>query len=668
MNLIIVESPTKARTLSRFLGGDFKIEATMGHIRDLPERKFGVKTDRDFQPEYILDSRKLETIERLKTAAEKAEKIYLATDPDREGEAIAWHVAQILRETEKQKDKKTEKKSFSSQRIIFHEITQSAIQHALVNPRDIDMNLVDAQQARRILDRIVGYKLSPLLWFKIRKGLSAGRVQSVAVRLIVEREREVEKFVPVEYWEIFVDLKKHLGGALPEAPIFTAKLVAQNGQKISLGNQQEADQFVEELNQSGYEVQNLEKKESKRVPPAPFMTSTMQQQAANRLGWSSKKTMQVAQGLYEKGLITYHRTDSTNLAQEAIWSLRKYIEEKYGKEFLAGYVREYKTKSKVAQEAHEAIRPTRIEDGDKEVESGEEQRLYDLIWKRFVACQMAEAVYDETKLTVLATAKVNYYQLEVLGRIIKFAGWLDLYGKEEGEGEGETQLPLLNIGDELDLVKVNSLQKFTQPPPRYNEASLIKILEEYGIGRPSTYAPTISTIQERLYVEKTEGKFVPTPLGFAVNDFLMEYFPDIFDYQFTAHMEDDLDQIANGKIQWVPVIREFFEPFSVKLAGVSRVAERVAVATEATDENCPQCGAPLVIRIGRYGKFLSCSKFPECKFTKPYLRDAGFTCEKCGAPMVLKKSKKGKTFYGCSTWPKCNFATWRKPKKEEKQS
>lgn len=566
----------------------------------------------------------------------------------------------------------------SISRIVFHEITESAIKHALESPRQIDMDLVNAQQARRILDRLVGYKLSPLLWFKIRRGLSAGRVQSVTVRLIVEREREIEKFVPVEYWEIFCDLKKHLGGKLPEAPVFRAKLVKKNGERIEIHQQDEAEPIVSELKQAGYEVSEVERKEARRFPAPPFTTSTLQQQAANRLGWSSRRTMQVAQKLYEEGLITYHRTDSTNIAQEAINQVRSFIGKTYGQNFLPDKPRFYKTKSKVAQEAHEAIRPTDVtrlpagKAGDTQYVIGETDkdggRLYDLIWKRFVACQMAEAVYDETKILVLAAGETNHFLLEAMGRIIKFTGWLTLYENKENEEnkEDEEQLPELVRGDELDLVKLDPQQKFTQPPPRYTEATLIKTLEEFGIGRPSTYAPIISTIQDRQYVEKTEGKFVPTSLGFAVNDFLVEYFPEIVDFEFTAHMEDDLDEIANGKKEWVPLVREFYGPFNLKLTSVSKVAERVPVETEITDEICPECGAPLVVRIGRFGKFLSCSKFPECKFSKPYLREAGFACPKCGAPVVIKKSRKGKTFYGCSNWPKCDFATWRKPKAEPK--
>ena len=657
-NLIIVESPTKARTLSRFLGTDFMIESTMGHIRDLPKRTFGVDIAHDFTPEYVLMPEKKEAISQLKKAWEKADKIYLATDPDREGEAIAWHTSVICSNSKL----KTQNSKFL--RISFHEITKSAVEKAIANPRAIDMDLVNAQQARRILDRIVGYKLSPLLWFKIRRGLSAGRVQSVAVRLIVEREREIEKFVPEEYWEIWSDLKKHLGGKLPEAPIFSAKLVKKNGETIKIGDKKGAEEIVQELEGAGFEIADILRKEIKRNPAPPFITSTLQQRAANAFGWTPKRTMQIAQRLYEEGLITYHRTDSTNIAEEAIEAARKFIAGKYGQNFLPEQPRRFQTKSKVAQEAHEAVRPTnvKLEIGNWKLEIGaDERRLYELIWKRFVACQMKETVYDETKIQVLAAAEINHYLLEALGRVIKFEGWLAVYVEAERQKEGEVELPELEKSDELDLVKIRPEQKFTQPPFRYNEASLIKILEEYGIGRPSTYAPIISTIQERQYVEKIEKSFRPTPLGIAVNDFLVEYFSDIVDYQFTAQMEDSLDEIAEGKKEWVNILRQFYQPFGEKLKGVSKVAEKVPVATEATDEDCPNCGAPLVIRIGRFGKFLSCSKFPECKFTKPYLREAGFNCQKCGAPMVIKRTKKGKTFFGCSRWPDCDGATWRKP-------
>jgi DNA topoisomerase-1 len=530
------------------------------------------------------------------------------------------------------------------------------------------MNLVNAQQARRVLDRLVGYKLSPLLWRKIRKGLSAGRVQTVAVRLVVEREREIEKFVPKEYWQIFADLRKYLGGKLPDAPIFTTLLIKKNGGKIEIGSQIEAEDTVDELKKAGYEVGEVEKKDSKRYPPAPFTTSTMQQAGANRLGWSSKRTMQVAQLLYEQGLITYHRTDSTQVAFEAIGFCRDFIKAEYGEKYLPESPRIYKAKTKVAQEAHEAVRPTRVEtlrlDDQKD-----EGKLYELIWRRFVACQMREALVEETVVDVNAAGQQNIYTLEARGEVEKFKGWKILYDKnnrpEDSPDQSKdqlAQLPPLTKGDLLELQKIRPLQKFTQPPPRFNEASLIKTLEELGIGRPSTYAPTISTILERMYVEKQEGKFVPTALGFAVNDFLMEYFPDVFDYQFTAHLEDDLDEIANGKQEWVPVIKEFYEPFNLKLTGVHRVAERVAVEAETTGERCPECGqGQVVIRVGRFGKFLSCSRFPACTYRAPHIAKTGLKCPRCQGDVVYKKTKKGKGFYGCINYPKCDFASWHKP-------
>jgi DNA topoisomerase-1 len=633
----------------------------MGHIRDLPKKSLAIDIKNNFKPEYVLLPQKKEAIKIIRDASKKAKKVFLATDPDREGEAIAYHVSVVI-------DGAGQRTKNIVHRISFHEITKGAVERALSNPREIDMDLVNAQQARRILDRIVGYKLSPLLWFKIRRGLSAGRVQSPAVRLIVEREREIEKFIPEEYWDIWAEMKKHLGGKLPDAPVFSAKLSKKNGEAIKVKNRSGAEEVVKDLKSAGYEVAEAIQKEARRRPAPPFITSTLQQQAAIRSGWTPKRTMRVAQKLYERGLITYHRTDSTNIAEQAIQAVRKFIEKKHGKKYLPDQPRRYKTKTKSAQEAHEAIRPTKIEREEKEVGEGDEQRLYGLIWKRFIASQMADAIIDETKVQVLATGRVNHYLLEALGRVMKFKGWMLVYDRSLKK-EGEEELPELKKGDELDLVKVKSEQKFTQPPTRYNEASLIKALEEHGIGRPSTYAPIISTIQDRQYVEKIEKRFQPTPLGFAVIDFLVEYFADIVDYQFTAQMEDNLDKIAEGKKKWVAVLDQFYQPFGEKVKAVSKVAEKVPVATEATDEICPKCEAPLVIRIGKYGKFLSCSKFPECKFTKPYLREAGFNCQKCGSPMVVKKTRKGKTFFGCSRWPDCDSASWRKPsKKKEEQN
>jgi len=667
--LIIVESPTKSKTLSGFLGNDFVIEATMGHIRDLPPNKIGVDTKADFLPTYILVDGKEEVVSRLKKAAKSAKIIYLATDPDREGEAIAWHTAQIL-----------DGKKLSFKRIVFHEITKTAIEKALTAPREIDMHLVDAQQGRRILDRLVGYKLSPLLWFKIRRGLSAGRVQSVAVKFICDREKEIEKFIPEEYWEIWTDLKKQVGESVEAASVFSAKLVKKNGETFKVENGKVAQEATGELKEAGFEVEEIEKKEVKRFPGPPFRTATLQQAASSRFGWPARRTMRVAQGLYEKGLITYHRTDSTYLSSEAISKAREYIQKQFGSEYVPAQPKLYKKASKVAQEAHEAIRPTggqwNLGSGESAVKEGEKDgaRLYDLILKRFLASQTKEAVFDQTKILVLATGRTNHFLLEAQGRTIIFPGWLVFFEKEKANAVDEVTLPKLVKGDDLVLVKIDPQQKFTQPPFRYTEATLIKVLEEFGIGRPSTYAPIISTIQDRQYVEKIEPEnggqkkfFKPTPLGSTVNEFLTEYFPDIVETSFTAAMEDDLDEIANGKKEWVKIISEFYKPFSEKLKSVSKVAQRMVVPTEATGEDCPSCGAPLVIRIGTFGKFVSCSKFPECRFTKPFLEMAGFNCEKCGSPMVVKKSKKGKTFFGCSKYPKCKFATWRKPfvKKDE---
>ncbi|MBU3957029.1 type I DNA topoisomerase [Patescibacteria group bacterium] len=658
MNLIIVESPTKCRTLSRFLGKEYKIEATMGHIRDLPKKKLGIDVEKDFRPQYLLLPQKKEAIKKIKDESKKAKKIFLATDPDREGESIAFHVAYIL---------KIKKDGVS--RIVFHEITKPAIEKALANPKKIDLDLVDAQQARRVLDRLVGYKLSPLLWRKIRRGLSAGRVQSVTVRLIVDREREIEKFVPEEFWEIWAKLKKHIGGKREDLPSFLAKLVKKNGKVIKIEDETQAKQVVDELKKANYEIYQVERKEIKQHPVPPFSTSTLQQTAARRLSFSSKRTMYAAQRLYEKGLITYHRTDSFNLAIAAVEKMRQYINSTYGKQYLPEKPNFYKTKSKVAQEAHEAIRPTdvRCQASDIQEKLGrEEQRLYDLIWKRAVASQMTPAIWDKTKIETQATSAKNIYLLLTEGKIIKFDGWLKIYRVKEQESErvGEMELPEVKKGDDLNLIKITPKQKFTQAPPRYTEASLIKALEEKGIGRPSTYAPIISTIQGRQYVEKMENQFHPTPLGTTVNDFLVEYFAEIVDYDFTAKMEDNLDEIANGKRKWVPVVKDFYQPFAKQLEGVTKVAERVQVPTEVTEEKCPQCKqGRLVIRIGKFGKFLSCSRFPECDYTAPHVAKLkGVKCPECGGDVVIKKTRKGKQFYGCSNYPDCNWASWRKPK------
>lgn len=646
--LIIVESPTKARTLSRFLGSEFIIEASMGHVRDLPKAKLGVEVEKNFEPQYVIPRDKRKTVEKLKELAKKSSEVILATDPDREGEAIAWHVAYLV-------DGKSDLK-----RIVFHEITETAIKEAMGHPRKLDLKLVDAQQARRVLDRLVGYKLSPLLWYKVKKGLSAGRVQSVTVRLVVDREREIEKFVPDEYWSVEALLAKGKDQ-------FSAILNEKAGKKIELKNEKDSKAIVADLEKAKYSVAKVNQKDAKKSPYPPFTTSTLSQAAANRFGYTSKKTMKLAQDLYEEGFITYHRTDSLNLAASALTDARKFIEKTLGKEYLPEGPRVYKTKSKVAQEAHEAIRPTKIEiKKDKISLGGDHRKLYDLIWNRFLASQTADAVYDQISLDIAAKAKEDYL-LRANGSLIKFAGWLKIYGREEGDTVEEKQVPLLKVGDNLDLKELLPEQHFTQPPPRYTEASLIKALEEKGIGRPSTYAPIISTILDRNYVEREERKFKPTPLGVAVNDFLVENFPQLLDLSFTARMEDELDSVATGEVKWVPVIKEFYDPFAILLDKVYKESERVKVVAETTDEKCPE-GHALVIRYGRFGKFLACEKFPEHKFTKNFEEKVEAVCPDSGDPVVIRRTKKGRPFFGCSAYPKCKWMSWKNPALENAPS
>ena len=633
MDLIIVESPTKARTLAKFLGAGYKIEATMGHIRDLPEKKLGIEIEKNFEPSYVQTKRQSDRTLEIKRLSKVVDKIFLATDPDREGEAIAWHVSQVL---------SAQKKVL---RVTFHEITKHAIDDALKNPGKLDMDLVDAQQARRILDRLVGYKLSPLLWKKVRRGLSAGRVQSVAVRLVVEREREIEAFKPEEFWDIEVVLSA-------QKKVLKVKLI------LEIKNQEEAEKIEKDLLSAQYSVLSIDKKDFKRTPPAPFTTSTLQQIAANKLGWSAKKTIQTAQRLYEMGHITYHRTDSTNIAAEAAVYSKGFIVHRFGKEYALEKPRIYKTKSKVAQEAHEAIRPTDVSTQFSVLSAQlnkEEQRLYELIWRRFVACQMAEVLGESTKIIVTT----DIYKLETKGEVIKFEGWYKVLGKESEENI----LPELKIGEELKFVSLEKMQKFTQGPARYNDASLIKAMEELGIGRPSTYAPTLTTIADRQYVEKNQDKrYVPSSLGIAVNDFLVTNFGDIMGYKFTARLEDTLDEIANGKKKWQPVITEFWKPFNDKLLSVQDTSERVRVGTEETGEKCPKCkDGDVLIRVGKFGKFLACSKYPECEYKANFQAKTGHKCEKCGGDVIIRKTRSGRTFYGCSNYPKCDFASWNRP-------
>lgn len=665
MNLVLVESPTKARMLAKFLGNGFQIEATMGHIRDLPTKKFGVSITESggsvkVEPEYEISEGKAQRVKSLKSLSKSAEKIILATDPDREGEAIAWHAAALLDGNNQQ---------FS--RVVFHQITKDAILEAMERPRQIDIRLVDAQQARRVLDRVVGYKLSPLLWKKIRRGLSAGRVQSVAVRLIVDREREIEAFAPIEYWEVFVELAK-------DQDRFIVKLISVDGKKADISRKDQADPVVADLKTANYAVENVDQKEVRRSPWPPFTTSTLQQTASRILRFTGKKTMSVAQSLYEHGFITYHRTDSLNLAPEAIAAARTLIPQKYGPEFLSSEPRRYKTQTKSAQEAHEAIRPTNLSQmdnpGEINLSAGQfgrdAVRLYELIWKRFVGGQMADQIYDQTTITVKA-AGGRIYQLSVIGQVEKFAGWKVLYQKESSVGvaqnDGSMILPPVVIGQPLQFIKLDPQQHFTLAPARYTEAMLIKALEARGIGRPSTYAPTISTIEVRGYVERKERKFHPTSVGMVVTDFLVKYFSDIVDYDFTAEMEGDLDRIASGEKDWQKVIGAFWSPFTDKLAKVENTAARQPVPAETTGQKCPDCHeGDQVIRSGKFGKFLSCSRFPKCKWKAKYTETTGQKCPDCKqGDVVIRKTKKAKLFYGCSKYPACKWASWRKPKTNE---
>lgn len=655
-NLVIVESPTKARTLQRFLGNEYQIEASMGHVRDLPKSEFGVDVLHDFKPEYIIPRDKRKTVNGLKKLAQEAKILYLATDPDREGEAIAWHLEQVV--SGKSKDSEIK-------RVVFHEITEDAIKEAFANPRQIDIKLVDAQQARRILDRLVGYKLSPLLWQKVKKGLSAGRVQSVTLRLIVEREREITAFKSEEYWII----EAELAGKEDKKESFLATLIEKDGKKLEINNKDESDRHVKNLEKATYNVSKITQKEVRRYPYPPFITSTLQQTSSNRLGFSAKKTMMLAQNLYEHGFITYMRTDSVNLAPSAISGVRAYIEQYIGRAYLPKSPRLYKSRSKNVQEAHEAIRVTDVRRQSSEIGpqmglNRDHARLYDLIWKRFVASQMSEAIVDQTTIDVSA----NSYLLRATGSVIRFEGWLKLYGKdiEDGEGEKKQVLPTLTESQLLNLIQLLPSQHFTQPPPRYTEASLIKKLEELGIGRPSTYAPIISTIQERFYVERTERKFVPTTLGFAVTDFLEEYFPNILDYSFTAQMEDELDEIAKGERLWQPIIREFYKPFEERIEKTSLHAEKVKMAVELAGKKCPKCGNELVVRVGKFGKFLACSTFPKCRHTETIEEIVNAKCPLDGGDIVVRHTKRRKTFYGCKNWPVCKFASWTKPKGGDK--
>jgi len=666
MKLVIVESPTKAKTLAKYLPSGYKVVATLGHIRDLPKNKLGVDIKKDFAPSYVISKKRQDVVKDLKKQAKKVDKIILATDPDREGEAIAWHTAYLI---EKARFKKPD--DFFT-RITFHEITSDAVKKALQKEGQINTQLVDAQQARRILDRLVGYKLSPLLWKKLKKGLSAGRVQSVAVRLIVDKEKEIEKFKSIDYWEIEALLKKLTGNH----PSFIAKLDKINNQIAKIKSQPQADEIESHLKKADYKILPIDRREYKKFPSPPFTTSTLQQTAANSMGWTAKKTMMMAQKLFEEGHITYHRTDSLTLSKEALDKIRQYITSSFNNKYLPDKPNFYKTKSKLAQEAHEAIRPTgftNLEEQKTNIREklGRDQaRLFSLVFKRTVASQMNPAVYDKMTVQVEAKSK-NIYILKSLGSKKIFDGFLKIYGTDY-KNDQDQLLPPLKDSEKLALEDENAVKvekKQTQPPPRYTEASLIKTLEEYGIGRPSTYAPTISTIKDRLYVEVEEKKLKPTFLGIKVNTFLIKYFPDVLDYQFTAQVEEDLDKIAKGEKQWQPVIKQFYTPFEKKLIQTQKKAKKQEVIEKAPkDAKCEKCGAPLVVRYGRFGKFLACSRFPDCKYTKTIVVKTDIKCPDCGGDVIIKRTKKKKSFFGCSNYPKCKFASWSKPKTEEQAS
>jgi len=662
--LILVESPTKAKTLSRFLGNKYKIEASMGHIRDLPKGNLGIDVEHNFEPKYVIPKDKRKIMEALKEDAKDATQIILATDPDREGEAISFHLKEVLT---------GEAKNAKFQRIVFHEITPRAINEALANPREIDMNLVAAQTGRRVLDRVVGYKLSPILWDKIKKGLSAGRVQSIALRLVVEREREIEKFKSTEFFRVFVILNKK-GDKQPinfelvkidNEPIEkTTTLSLYDGEYKYAQTRltaTDAESLKKDLGQRNYTVADVSQKETKRSPYPPFTTSLLQIEASRRLGYASKRTMSLAQRLYEEGFITYHRTDSYNLSKDFIKAARAFIKSNFGEKYMPAEARTYQTKSKLAQEAHEAIRPTNLAEGEQEVTSklGKDYaKLYNLIYKRALATQMADAVFLSTRVDVEAKNGLpegKLYLFQANGRVMKFDGFLKIWFYEDPE----QLIPELKTGENLDLSEVNTTQHRTSAPPRYNEASLISSLEKHGIGRPSTYAPIISTITGRFYVEKEENRFRPTEIGTRVNDFLVKNFSEIDDIPFTAGMEDKLDEIADGKIDWVPIVKDFYGPFEKDLESAEKEKKQI-IEPEKTGEKCPLDGGDVVIRVGRFGKFKACNNFPACKFRESIVEDSGYMCPRDGGKMVLKRTKKGRTFYGCGNYPKCDFAVWTK--------
>lgn len=672
--LVIVESPAKARTIGRYLGRGYVVRASMGHVRDLPKSTLGVEVEDDFAPTYLIPRDKVKVVKDLKASVNDAQEVILATDPDREGEAIAWHLIQATDATKK-----------PVRRVVFHEITSEAVNQAMQHPRDIDMDLVDAQQARRVLDRLVGYGVSPLLWKKVKRGLSAGRVQTAALRMVVDRERAIRAFVPEEYWTLDAELAKRLAGGKQKLETFKAGLFRIAGKKAALKTEAETNEVIAGLEGAAYRVGSVTRRETQRRPSAPFTTSTLQQEASRKLGFPVRRTMQIAQELYEgvdlgpagsQGLITYMRTDSTNVAGSAQQAARAVISVKFGPEYVPARPPVYARRAKNAQEAHEAIRPTSPQRDPASVKpylSAQQFRLYQLIWQRFIASQMAPAILDGTTVDVHAGSPERLrqgqeppYVFRATGSVVRFPGFLAVYraGKDEGETDelDQSALPALTVGEDLDLLKLIPEQHFTQPPPRFTEATLVKALEEQGIGRPSTYAPTIATLQARSYVTVEQRRLSATELGMVVSDLLVEHFPRIFDISFTSHLEDELDEIAAGERAWVPTMREFYGPFTETLKQAEATMQRVRLKDEPSDETCEKCGRPMVIKLGKFGKFLACSGFPECRNSRPLQVRIGVTCPTCKeGGIVEKRSRRGRTFYGCERYPACDFVSWNKP-------
>lgn len=653
-SLVIVESPAKAKTIGKYLGSKYIVKASMGHVRDLPKSQIGVEVENDFNPKYITIRGKGSVLKELKDASKKVKKVYLAADPDREGEAIAWHLAHALELDDTQ-----------SLRVVFNEITKTAVKDAFKTPRKINMDLVNAQQARRILDRLVGYKISPLLWKKVKKGLSAGRVQSVAVKIILDRENEISAFIPEEYWTITAKLAV-------KGSAFEAKFTQLNGAKKDLTNEEEVNEILKAIKDAAFQVGEVKERERQRHPAAPFTTSSLQQEAARKLGFRAAKTMSVAQQLYEGvelgkegtvGLITYMRTDSTRISGTAQEEAKEYITEKYGDPFVPESPRQYSKKAANAQDAHEAIRPTSVLRDPESVKpymSRDQLRLYKLVWERFVASQMSSAVLDTLSVDITAGKTV----FRATGSKVRFPGFMKVYveGNDDGTTEEDKYLPELHTGDILEKKEIEPKQHFTQPPPRYTEARLVRTLEELGIGRPSTYAPTLETIQKRGYVAIEEKKFMPTELGELVIEQMEQFFPEILNVEFTANMEEDLDHVEEGSEDWVKVLAEFYQSFEKRLEVAEEEMKEIEIEDEVSDEICEKCGKHLVYKLGRFGKFLACSGFPECRNTKPIIKDIGVACPKCKEGHVVeRRSKKGRVFFGCDRYPECDFVSWDKP-------